>query len=258
MEPDHQRFNEWTAQVSGNQYSRGETDEGSTNLRPTKLSLLVMVVYLSFAMAAVVARAEQQALPAQPSKDEPLSAPGKSVKPGAKAATSQGDQPTVDGLKDYRIGEQDVLMVTVWREPELSGPVMVRPDGKITIPLVNEVAVVGMTPEQLQNMLTEKFHSFVTVPKVTVTVREINSRKVYVIGQVGKEGAYPINSTTTVLQIIAEAGGLREYANHKRIYVLRNNSGKQVRFPFNYDEVIKGRNYSQNILLLPGDTIVVP
>ncbi|HEV2990479.1 MAG TPA: polysaccharide biosynthesis/export family protein [Candidatus Angelobacter sp.] len=158
----------------------------------------------------------------------------------------------------YRIGEQDLLNITVWKEPELSGPVVVRPDGKITLPLVNDIQASGLTPAELRDLLSEKLRPFVTVPEVTVAVREINSRKVFVIGQIAHEGSYRINSSTTVLQIIAEAGGLNEFANRKRIYVLRKENGAQVRLSFNYDKVVKGKDASQDVLLRPGDTIVVP
>lgn len=169
--------------------------------------------------------------------------------------------PAVDLPRDigeYRIGEQDLLTVTVWREPELSGTVMVRPDGDITLPLINDVHASGLTPDELKVLLTEKLKGFLNLPQVTVAVREINSRKVFVIGQVGHEGSYRINSTSTVLQVIAEAGGLREFANKKGIYVLRKENGLQSRLKFNYDKVIKGKDPKENILLQPGDTVVVP
>ena len=162
------------------------------------------------------------------------------------------------GPVGYRIGEQDVLTITVWREPELSGTVMVRPDGMVTLPLVNDVHASGLTPDELRDFLTEKLRTYVNVPQVTVSVREINSRKVFVIGQVGREGSYRINSTSTVLQIIAEAGGLKDFANKKGIYVLRNQNGSQVRLAFNYDKVIRAKGNHDNIQLQPGDTIVVP
>lgn len=165
---------------------------------------------------------------------------------------------TAKNLGDYTIGEQDSLMIVVWKEPDLSGPVVVRPDGKITVPLVNEVYVVGLTPLQLQNLLMEKLKPLVNAAQVTVTMREIKSYKVYLIGQVARQGEFQINNSTTVFQVIAEAGGLGEFAKRKKIYVLRNVNGKQVRYPFNYDEVIQGKNIQQNIGLLRGDTIVVP
>lgn len=158
----------------------------------------------------------------------------------------------------YIIGEQDSLNITVWKEKEISGIVVVRPDGKITVPLVGEISVVGMTPVQLQTLLAEKLKPFVTIPQVTVAVTNIRSRKVYLIGHAAREGPFMINSSTTVLQIIAEAGGLRDFAKRKKIYILRKQGNEQVRFSFNYNDVIKGKNTSQNILLQPGDTIVVP
>lgn len=159
---------------------------------------------------------------------------------------------------DYLIGEEDVLTVTVWKERELSGPVTVRPDGKITVPLVGELKVTGMTPIGLQNSLTEKLKPFVTVPQVSVAVNQINSRKVYLIGQVAKEGTFPINTPMTVLQVIAQAGGLRDFAKRKHIYILRKQGEKEIRYPFNFDAVIRGRSTEQNIRLEPGDTVMVP
>lgn len=170
----------------------------------------------------------------------------------------------VEGKKEladpnaYIIGEQDGLVITVWKEKELSGAVVVRPDGKITVPLVGEVKVVGMTPVELQTLLAEKLKPFVTVPQVTVGVSEIRSRKVYLIGHTAREGPFMINSSTTVLQIIAQAGGVRDFAKRKKIYILRQQGQEQVRIPFNYEDVIKGKHTEQNILLQPGDTIVVP
>ena len=159
---------------------------------------------------------------------------------------------------DYIIGEQDALMITVWKEKEISGGVVVRPDGKITVPLVGEIKVVGMTPVQLQDLLVERLKPFVTVPQVSVAVTQINSRKVYLIGQAAREGSFTINSSTTVLQVITQAGGLKDFAKRKKIYILRNQGQKQTRFSFDYDAVIRGNKTDQNILLQPGDTIVVP
>jgi len=170
----------------------------------------------------------------------------------------------VEGKKEppdpnaYIIGEQDGLVITVWKEKELSSNVVVRPDGKITVPLVGEIKVVGMTPVQLQALLAEKLKPFVTVPQVSVAVTEIRSRKVYLIGHSAREGPFMINSSTTVLQMIAQAGGLKDFAKRKKIYILRQQGSGQVRFPFNYDDAIRGKHVEQNILLQPGDTIVVP
>jgi polysaccharide export outer membrane protein len=180
--------------------------------------------------------------------------------PAEKDKTSASDSSSTaaktNDPSQYRIGEQDVLVITVWREPELSATVMVRPDGKVTLPLVNDVTAAGLSTDELKSLLTEKLRPFVNVPQVTVAVREINSRKVFVIGQVAHEGSYRVNSTTTVLQVIAEAGGLRDFANRKGIYVLRQQNGGQVKLSFNYDKVIRGKD--NNIQLRPGDTVVVP
>jgi polysaccharide export outer membrane protein len=164
-------------------------------------------------------------------------------------------QPTPE---DYVIGEEDVLTVTVWKEKDLSGTAVVRPDGKITVPLVGELYVVGMKPAQLQKMLEEKFKPFITMAQVSVTVNQINSRKIYLIGQVVREGTVPINTSMTVLQVLAGAGGLRDFAKRKKIYLLRKQGDQEIRFPFDYDAAIRGRNTEQNIRVEPGDTIVVP
>jgi len=195
----------------------------------------------------------------------PKESPAKESVPETKPAQPAVQSPAADPKKpataespEYRIGEQDVLNITVWKEPQLSGTVTVRPDGKISLPLVDEVVAVGLTPLELQNVLVEKFKPFLTVPQVSVSAREINSRKVYVMGQVGHEGSFRINSNTTALEILAEAGGLKDYANRKKIYVMRSVQGKPVRYPFNYDAVIRGEHNEQNLILQPGDTIVVP
>jgi polysaccharide export outer membrane protein len=197
---------------------------------------------------------------APPTSPSPSAGPPAQGQDSSKSASSTGKGTRADdsSLAGYTIGEQDVLDIDVWREKELSGQVVVRPDGRITVPLVNEIYVVGMTPLQLQTLLADKLQPFVTTPQVTVAVHEINSRKVYLIGQVAHEGVFHINSTTTISQIIAEAGGLHPYAKRNKIYVLRNVLGKQVRFPFNYDAVIKGKANSQDLVLKPGDKIVVP
>jgi polysaccharide export outer membrane protein len=172
-----------------------------------------------------------------------------------KTGEKKGNPPD---SSNYKIGEQDVLNITVWKEPQLSGQVVVRPDGKISVPLIDEVQAAGLTPLELQDVLLEKFRPFLAVPKVSVSVREVNSRKVYVIGQVNHTGTFHINNNTTVLQVLTDAGGLRDYANPKKIYVMRTVNGKPVKFPFHYDAVLKGQHYEENITLQPGDTIVVP
>lgn len=183
--------------------------------------------------------------------------PSPSTQPRSTAAPPvRGPQVTPPG--DYVIGPEDVLGILFWRDEALSGDVMVRPDGKISIPLMNEIVVAGLTPEQLRAKLLEEAKKFVEEPNVTVVVRQINSRKVFITGQVTRPGAYPLTSPATVLQIIAVAGGLTEFADGEKITILRTENGKSTSLKFNYEDVRKGRKLEQNILLKAGDTIVVP
>ncbi len=159
---------------------------------------------------------------------------------------------------EYRVGEADILEMSVWKEPELTQRVVVRPDGKVALPLVNEMKVAGMTPFQIQQLLTDKLKAYLVAPQVTVTVAEIHSKTVYVTGEVNRAGEYPLLSPITVLQLIARAGGFTAYANKKSIFIMRNVDGHQVRYPFDYTSVIHGKNGDQNIELRTGDTVVVP
>ncbi len=158
----------------------------------------------------------------------------------------------------YVIGPEDVLNVNVWKEAEVSGSVPVRPDGKISMPLLNDVQAAGLTPTQLAADITEKLKKYLEQPRVTVVVSAINSRRVYILGQVARPGAFPLLPGMTVLQALSSAGGLAEFAHSKDIYVLRTEAGKQQKMPFNYKAVLKGQNSEQNIALKAGDTIVVP
>ena len=157
---------------------------------------------------------------------------------------------------NYVIGAQDVLDISVWKEEQLTKTVPVRPDGKISMPLLNDVQAAGLTPTQLANQITESLKKFVTDPQVTVIVREINSQRVYLLGEVTRAGAYPLLPNMTVLQALSSAGGFTQFANLKKIYVLRVENGKQEKFPFNYKHALESPD--QNILLKAGDTIVVP
>lgn len=172
------------------------------------------------------------------------------------AAAPAGSAINVDS--EYVIGPDDVLGVMVWREPELSGDVTVRPDGKITLPVVGEVAAAGLRPEALQKVLQSAAAKYVTAPNVQVVVRTINSRKVFVTGRVVDPGTYTLNGPLTVVQAIALAGGLTEYADAKNVTVLRTTPKGPLTFKFNYRDVSKGKKLEQNIQLLPGDTILVP
>jgi polysaccharide biosynthesis/export protein len=158
----------------------------------------------------------------------------------------------------YIIGPQDVLAVDVWKEPELTRTVPVRPDGKISLPLLNDVQAGGMTPTQLATEITDGLKKFVTDPQVTVIVTAINSQRIYVLGEVTRPGAYPLLPGMNVLQALSSAGGFTMFANTKKVYVLRQEAGKQHKFFFNYKEVIAGKNTDQNIPLKAGDQIVVP
>jgi len=159
---------------------------------------------------------------------------------------------------DYVIGPDDLLTVVYWRDKELSGDVAVRPDGKISLPLLNDIQAAGLTPEQLRVAVTAAAGKFLEEPTVTVVVRQINSRRVYITGQVGKPGPYNLSGPMTVLQLIATAGGVLEYADTKNIVLMRNENGKPMSYPFNYKDVIKRKNLKQNIELKPGDTVIVP
>ena len=162
------------------------------------------------------------------------------------------------GEEEYKIGPQDVLQIDVWKEAELTRKVPVRPDGKISLPLLNDVQAAGLTPAQLSSVLTEGLKKFINSPQVTVTVSEINSRRVYITGEVAHAGAIPLLPNMTVLQALSSSGGFTQFAKTKAIYILRTEDGKQVKHPFNYKDVRAGKNTDQNILLLPGDEIVVP
>jgi polysaccharide export outer membrane protein len=173
---------------------------------------------------------------------------------GANAGSATPKSASAD--PHYIIGAQDVLDISVWKEDQLTKTVPVRPDGKISIPLLNDVQAAGLTPTQLAMQITESLKKFVTDPQVTVIVREINSQRVYLLGEVTRAGAYPLLPGMTVLQGLSSAGGFTQFANLKKIYVLRVENGKQEKFPFNYKHALESPD--QNILLKAGDTIVVP
>jgi polysaccharide export outer membrane protein len=182
-------------------------------------------------------------------------------KPGVQApADANPSSSAVPAHNDtYIIGDDDVLAVNVWKEPEVSRTVPVRSDGKISLPLAGEVQASGQTPLQLEKALAAKLQGFISEPEVTVIVTEIKSQKFNILGMVSKAGTFPLTSSLTVLDAIALAGGFKDFAKQKSIYILRKNSnGGESRLPFNYKEVIKGKNMEQNIRVQPGDTIVVP
>jgi len=174
-------------------------------------------------------------------------------------ATEQQKPAAVAHADDYIIGSEDVLAVNIWKEPEISRTVPVRPDGKITLPLIGDIQAGGLTPRKLQDNIATGLRSYVSSPEVTVIVQEVKSLKFNIVGEIAKPGSYPLSQAATVLDAIAVGGGLRDFAKSSRIYVLRNNAdGSHEKLPFDYKQVIKGKKLAENIELRAGDTIVVP
>ena len=177
-------------------------------------------------------------------------------------ATTATDTPTVPGAikppEDYVIGADDILQIVFWKDKDLSSEVTVRPDGKITLPLISDVMAAGLTPEQLREKVTAEATRFVEDPAATVVVKQINSRKVFITGEVSKPGPYALTSPLTILQLIAMAGGLTDFAKKKDIVIIRMEAGKQTTVPFDYSAISRKTRPQQNIALRPGDTVVVP
>ena len=172
--------------------------------------------------------------------------------PAAGAAAAATSDPA------YQIGPEDVLNISVWKEPTISNTVPVRPDGKISLPLINDVQAAGLTPSALAGAITEKLKKFITDPQVTVIVTAVNSQRVYVLGEVTRPGAFPMIPGMRVLQLLSDAGGFTAFANRRNIHIVRMENGKQVKYPFNYNDALKGDKPEQNIVLKSGDTVVVP
>jgi len=207
------------------------------------------------------------ASPASPATASPSQPPSQAAPATASQAAAQAPKPIAPLVPatpaalppGYVIGPDDVLQVIYWREKDMSAEVTVRPDGMITLPLLNDVQAAGLTPDQLRDKLDEVAKKFLQEdPTVTVVVKTINSRKVFITGSVARPGPYMLTSPVTVLQLIAMAGGLAEFADRGKIWVMRQENGKSVRYPFNYKDVVKGKNLEQNIELKPGDTVIVP
>jgi len=194
-------------------------------------------------------------------QDAPSSSPASSSKPATTASPSPDLPKSAPGVRpeSYVIGAEDVIDVFVWKEPDMSKTVPVRPDGMISLPLVGEVKAAGYTPVQLQDVLADSMKKYVSEPQVTVVVEKVASLNFNIVGEVNHPGYFPLTRRMTVLDAIALAGGFRDFAKTKKIYVLRTAAnGSQERLPFNYRQVIKGENPQQNIELQPKDTIVVP
>ena len=182
--------------------------------------------------------------------------------PQAPAVQTPAARPAAAGAElpaEYVIGPEDVLSVTFWRDADMTrDEIPVRPDGRITLPLLGDITAAGLTPEQLKAEIEKAAAKFQKEPSVTVAVRQINSRKVFITGNVANPNTYPLTGPRTVAQIIALAGGLTEYADKKNIRIMRTENGQQKSFKFNYSDFAKGKNLAQNIVLKPGDVIVVP
>jgi polysaccharide export outer membrane protein len=204
------------------------------------------------AMALVSMRATAQSdSAAQPTP------PPAVVAPQSSAGNPNGGKSHSDD--SYVIGANDVLAVSVWKEPDVSRSVPVRSDGKISLPLVGELQAGGQTPQQLEQEITKRLRNYISEPEVTVIVTDSKSQKVNILGMVVRPGAYLLTSATTVLDAVAMAGGFKDFAKQKSMYVLRQApDGTQKRIPFNYKDVIKGKNPEQNIRLQAGDTVVIP
>jgi polysaccharide export outer membrane protein len=209
-----------------------------------------VVARLFAAVAAVVMIANGAPIAAQAQQ------PTSTGTPAAPAVAT--DSAGVTPPPDYVIGPEDQLSIVFYHDKEMSADVVVRPDGKISLPLLNDVQASGLTPDQLRQGIITSAKRLVQDPNATVVVRQINSRKVFITGAVERPGSYPLIGPATVLQLIATAGGIKEYADAKKILIIRNEGGKQVTFNFNYKDVVSQKNMAQNILLRPGDTIVVP
>jgi polysaccharide export outer membrane protein len=211
----------------------------------TQVRSIVRLVIVAVVLASAALRVFAQApVPAAPKPPAPA---------GAQIAPAGVPLPA-----GYVIGPEDVLDIIFWRDKDMSAEVTVRPDGRITLPLINEMQASGVTPEELRGALMTAAAKYVQDPNVTVVVKAINSRKVFITGQVGKPGAYSLTAPTTVMQLIALAGGLHEFADAKNIIIMRTENGRPMAYAFNYKDVLKRKNLKQNIELKPGDTVVVP
>ena len=191
--------------------------------------------------------------PQQASQAKPA-APQKTATPAPAAQQSSVPTPP-----DYVIGPDDQLSIVFWIEPKMSAEsVVVRSDGKISLPLINDVQAAGLTPDQLRERLMQAASKYIEDTTVTVIVRQINSRRVFITGQIARPGAYPLTNSMTVLQLIAVAGGLGEWADQSNVTVIRTENGRSATYRFNYKEVVQRKNLKQNIELKPGDTVIVP
>jgi len=217
-----------------------------------KKQIVLIVVVFWIAAGSLMAQTQAADL------KSPETAASDTAKPADIPKPADTAKPAVDVPLGYIVGDSDVIRVNVWKEPEVSQTVVVRTDGNISLPLINEVKVSGMTPLQIQDLVAEKLKAFLNSPQVTVTVIEIHSKRAFITGEVARPGTYSLNAQTTVLQLIAQAGGFTPFAKTDSIVILRTEDGRQSRLKFKYKEVVQGKKTEQNIALHPGDTVVVP
>jgi len=216
------------------------------------MAVLTLLALLSGGALAQSDSASRPAAPATAAADKQASEKQNGDKPGEGSRTAHSDS-------SYVIGADDVLAINVWKEPDVSRSVPVRSDGKISLPLVGELTAGGQTPLQLEQEITKRLANYISEPEVTVIVTDSKSQRINILGMVVRPGTYMLTGSATVLDAIAMAGGFKDFAKQKQIYVLRANAdGTEKRLAFNYKEVIKGQNPEQNVRLLPRDTVVVP
>lgn len=223
-----------------------------------RASVCVTAAVFVVCVAGTAAAQSKPAAPSQPKPAAPASTqvpPTTTATPTAPASAAAG---TITPPTDYVIGEGDILIITYWRDKDMTSEAVVRPDGRITLPLLNDVDASGKTPEQLRDHLLKVSVKYLEDPNITVGVKAINSRKVYIVGGISKPGPYDLNVPLDVLSLISMAGGLKDFVHGKKILIVRTENGKQTSIPFNYQEVESGKNLRQNILLKPGDRVVVP
>ena len=211
-----------------------------------------LIIVVLMALLALQAGAQDSNSTAKDKKDAPAVASATNPRVTAPQPVSATDDP------DYEIGPGDMLNISVWKEPDLSGTVPVRPDGKVSLPLLSDVSAAGTTPTKLAATIGERLRQYLTDPRVTVIVTAANSRRIYLIGEVVRPGAISMLPNMTVLQALSTSGGFSQFANVKKMYVLRVENGRQIKMPVNYKAAISGRAPEQNIALKAGDTIVVP
>jgi polysaccharide export outer membrane protein len=215
-------------------------------MKSAKLLLLTFIAPAALCLAQDTTAPTAQPIPAPAAPAPASDAPATTPTLAAGAAAS-----------NYIIGASDVLNVTVWKDPTFSGSVLVRPDGMISIPLLGDIQAAGSTPIQLKEVIAAKLRKYIQDPQVSVVLTQVNSKKIYLLGEVGKKGPVDMTPGMTLLEAISSGGGLTDYAKSRKIYILRDENGKQQKIPVDYKNALKG-NSALNVVLRPGDTIVVP